>query len=61
MDSVTPMLARTLNVVLITLMTLLVVGTLPIWPYSRAWDYYPCSVLGVLFVLVLMLLLLERI
>ena len=55
------MLARTLNVVLITLMTLLVVGTLPIWPYSKAWDYYPCSVLGVLFVLVLMLLLLERI
>jgi hypothetical protein len=50
-----------LNLVLIILMILLVVGTLPTWPYSKAWGYYPCSLLGVIFVLLLMLILLERI
>jgi hypothetical protein len=61
LDRVTAMIGHTLNIVLIALMTLLVVGTLPTWPYSRTWDYYPCSVLGLLLVLILMLVLLERI
>jgi Protein of unknown function (DUF3309) len=61
LDRVTAMIGHTLNIVLIALMTLLVVGTLPTWPYSRTWDYYPCSLLGLLLVLILMLVLLERI
>lgn len=50
-----------MNIVLIGLMMLLIVGTLPTWPYSRTWDYYPSTLLGVILVLILMLVLLERI
>ncbi len=48
------------NIVLIVVMMLLIVGALPTWPYSKAWDYYPISALGVILVLILMLVLLER-
>jgi low affinity Fe/Cu permease len=48
------------NIVLIIVMMLLIVGALPTWPYSKAWDYYPISALGVILVLILMLVLLER-
>ena len=53
--------SMTLNVLLIGLLIFLILGTLPTWPYSKAWDYYPSSVLGVIFILLLMLVLLERI
>jgi hypothetical protein len=50
-----------LHFVLILLLILLIVGTLPRWPYSKAWGYYPCSVFGGILILLLMLILLERI
>jgi hypothetical protein len=50
-----------LNLVLIMLLILLTVGTLPTWPYSKSWGYFPCSLLGGILVLLLMLILLERI
>ncbi|HEY3354030.1 MAG TPA: DUF3309 family protein [Polyangia bacterium] len=37
---------------------LLVVATLPAWPYSRRWGYYPSGLLGLLALLVLIVLLL---
>jgi len=42
---------------LVVLLVLLLVGILPVWPYSAAWGYYPSSGLG-LVVLILVLLLL---
>ncbi len=48
------------NITLIAVMILLIVGTLPAWPYSKCWDYYPCSLLGVILTLLLMFVLLER-
>ena len=50
-----------LHLALITLLLLMIVGTLPTWPYSKTWGYYPCSVLGGILILLLMLILLERI
>jgi hypothetical protein len=50
-----------LHLVLILLLILLIAGTLPNWPYSNTWGYYPCSVFGGILILVLMLILLERI
>jgi len=55
------MTASLFTLLFIGLIMLSIIGTLPIWPYSRAWDYYPCSLLGVLLVLLLMLMLLDRI
>jgi len=47
-------MARTL---LLILLILLVLGTLPAWPYSRGWGYYPS---GGLVVLVVVLILVAR-
>jgi Protein of unknown function (DUF3309) len=46
--------------VLIAVIVLLIIGTLPTWPYSRSWDYYPSSLLSVVLAIMLMLVLLGR-
>jgi hypothetical protein len=40
---------------------LILIGSLPTWPYSAGWDYYPSSGLGLILVIVLILVLLGRI
>jgi hypothetical protein len=45
-----------LTIVLIVLTIVLIVGTLPTWPYSKTWDYYPSRLLGMMLVLLLILL-----
>jgi hypothetical protein len=46
--------------VLIILLFLLLLGALPTWPYSSDWGYYPSGGLGLLLVIVLVLLLVNR-
>ena len=42
---------------LFVLLIVLVVGTMPAWPYSRDWGYYPSGLAGlVLVVLIVMAL-----
>ncbi len=36
----------------------LLIGALPVWPYSRRWGYVPSGVLGLISLLVALLLLL---
>lgn len=50
--------AMLLTLVLI-LLVLLAIGSVPAWPYSRAWGYYPSSGLGLVVVLLLVVLLLS--
>lgn len=38
------------------LLVLLVIGSVPTWPHSRNWGYYPSSSLGIVFVTVLLLI-----
>jgi len=40
---------------------LLLVFSAPAWPYSRNWGYYPSGGLGVILVLTIVLLFLNRI
>jgi hypothetical protein len=40
---------------------LILIGSLPTWPYSSGWGYYPSSGLGLILVIVLILVLLGRI
>jgi uncharacterized protein DUF3309 len=47
--------------VLIAVIALLIISTLPTWPYSKTWDYYPSTLLSVILAIVLMLVLLGRI
>jgi Protein of unknown function (DUF3309) len=48
-------------IILLVILLLLAMGSLPAWPYSRSWGYYPSSGLGLVVVILLVLLLLGRI
>lgn len=43
-----------LTTVLIILLVLLLLGALPVWPYSRSWGYSGSGILGVLLLLVIL-------
>jgi hypothetical protein len=45
-----------LRTVILVLVILLLLGTLPAWPYSSGWGYYPSGGLGVVLVILIVLL-----
>jgi uncharacterized protein DUF3309 len=45
---------------LVVVLLIMALGSLPAWPYSRGWGYYPSGGLGLVFVIVLLLLLSGR-
>jgi Protein of unknown function (DUF3309) len=47
-------------ILLVIVLILLLIGSLPAWPYSRAWGYLPSSGIGVI-VLILALLLITHV
>jgi Protein of unknown function (DUF3309) len=51
-----------LRLLLIIILFLLLIGTLPTWPYASGWGlgYYPTGGLGLLLVIVLILFLVGR-
>lgn len=48
-------------IILLVVLLLLSLGSLPTWPHSRNWGYYPSGGLGLVVVILLVLLLLGRI
>jgi hypothetical protein len=48
-----------MNVILL-LVLLLVIFSLPTWPYSVGWGYYPSGGLGLVLLILLVLLLVRR-
>lgn len=46
-------------IALLIILLLISVGSLPAWPYSRNWGYYPSGGLGILLLIVLFLLLIR--
>ncbi len=48
-------------ILLIVLLVVMSLGTLPTWPHSRNWGYYPSGGLGFVVLILLILLLLGRI
>jgi hypothetical protein len=50
-----------MSTILLILLLLLVLGALPVYPYSRSWGYYPSGGLGLVLVILLVLVLLGRI
>jgi hypothetical protein len=52
--------SMSVSVILMILLVLLLIGTLPTWPHSRAWGYTPSGVLGAVLIVVLVLFLLGR-
>jgi len=45
---------------LLIVLVLLSVGSLPAWPYSRGWGYYPSGGVGLLLVILLVLFFMHR-
>jgi hypothetical protein len=50
-----------MGTILLIILVLLVVGALPMWPYSSGWGYYPSSGLGLVLVVLLVLVLMGRV
>jgi hypothetical protein len=46
-----------LELLVLVFILLLIFGSLPVYPYSRTWGYYPSGGLGTLLLIVLILLL----
>ncbi|MCO6057751.1 DUF3309 domain-containing protein [Pseudomonas sp. MOB-449] len=50
-----------MTILLLIILILLLIGGLPVFPYSRNWGYSPSSMVGVLLVIVVVLMLAGRI
>jgi len=50
-----------LRTILIVIVILLLLGSLPTWPYSAGWGYYPSGGLGLILLIVIILVLARRI
>ncbi len=49
-----------LGTVLLVLLILMLVGSVPTWPHSRNWGYYPSGGMGLLLLILLILVLTNR-
>lgn len=47
--------------ILLIVLILLLLGALPVYPYSRSWGYYPSGGVGLIVVILLVLFLMGRI
>jgi len=50
-----------MGTILLMILILILIGSLPTWPYSAGWGYYPSGGLGLVLVIVIILLLLGRV
>ena len=50
-----------MGLILLIILILLLVGSVPAWPYSRGWGYYPSGGLGLILVIIIVLMLMNRI
>jgi hypothetical protein len=50
-----------LGTILIIVLVLALIGSLPTWPHSRSWGYYPSGGLGLVVLILVILLLMGRV
>jgi hypothetical protein len=50
-----------LRTILIVLLVLLLLGSLPTWPYSTGWGYYPSGGLGLVLLILVVLVIAKKI
>jgi len=50
-----------LMTVLVVILVLMLIGSLPTWPHSKDWGYYPGGGLGLVVIILVVLLLMGRI
>ena len=49
-----------MRLVLIVLLLLMLLGGLPVWPYSASWGYFPSGALGLLLLVLVVMALAGR-
>lgn len=49
-----------MNLIVLIVLLMLVLGTLPTWPYSAGWGYYPSGGAGTILLILLVLALAGR-
>lgn len=49
-----------MSTLLLIIIVLLLLGALPVWPYSRGWGYWPGGLIGLILIIVIILVLLGR-
>ena len=49
-----------MSTILIVLLVLLLLGVIPLWPYSKSWGYFPSGGLGLVLIILVVLVLLGR-
>lgn len=49
-----------MSTMLFVALIVLLLGTLPAWPYSSNWGYYPSGLLGLVLIIVVVMLLTGR-
>ncbi len=47
-----------MGIILLVILIILLIGTLPSWPYSSGWGYYPSGGLGTILLILIILWLL---
>jgi hypothetical protein len=47
---------KTMGLILLIILILLLIGAMPVYPYSRRWGYGPTGLIGVLLVILLVLM-----
>ena len=50
-----------MGTILLIILVLILIGSLPTWPYSGGWGYYPSGGVGLLVIILVVLLLAGRI
>ena len=50
-----------LGTILIVILILMLIGSVPRWPHSRDWGYYPSGGLGFILLVLIILVLLGRV
>ena len=49
-----------MSLVLLVLLVLILIGSLPAWPYSSGWGYYPSGGIGLVLLILIILLVTGR-
>jgi hypothetical protein len=50
-----------LSTIILIILILLLIGALPVYPYSRKWGYGPGGLVGILLVILIVLMILGRV
>jgi Protein of unknown function (DUF3309) len=50
-----------MGTILLVILILILIGSLPTWPHSSGWGYYPSGGAGILVIILIILLLTGRI